>query len=145
MFDRLTNCAGTTGIRGHEMRPLSNLRRGIGGCQSETTGREGGKIGKIITHERDLIRHQLMGCDDLLQFRILVGDVLVNLLDTKLRHPDAQCGRMSSGHDHDRSTLSHPGTYCEPIVDVKELSFDAVPVVADGAVGEDTIAIESEK
>lgn len=145
MLDRFTDGAGTTGIRRDEMRSLLNLRRGIGGRQSEPTGLEGGKIRQIITHERDLIRHQSMSCDDLLQGRILVGHVLVDLVDTELGHADAQSGRMSSGHDHDRTTLSNPGTNGEPIVNVKELSFDAMPVVADGAVGEDSITIESEQ
>ena len=145
MFDRFTDGAATTGIRRDEMRTLSNLRRGIGGCKSETTGREGGQIRKIITHERDLIRHQSVSCDDLLQCRILVGHVLVDLVDTELRHTDAQRRRMSAGHDHDRPTLSNPGTDGEPIVDMEELSFHTVPVVADGAVGENPITVESEE
>ena len=145
MLDRFTNGAAATGIRRDEMRTLSDLRRGIGGRQSEPTGLEGGKIRKIITHERDLIRHQPVSCDDLLQFRILVGHVLMDLVDTKLGHAHAQSGRMSPGHDHDRPTLSYPGTYGESIMDVEELPFDPMPVVADGAVGEDSVTVEREE
>ena len=145
MLDRFTDGAVTTGIRRDEMRTLSNLRCGIGRRESEPTGREGGKIRKIITHERDLIRHQPVRCDDLLQFRILVGNVLVDLVDTELGHTDAESRRMSAGHDHDRPPLSNPGTDGEPIVEVKELSFHTVPVVADGAVGEDSVTVEREE
>ena len=145
MLDRFTDGAASTGIRRDEMRTLSNLRRGIGRCESEPRGRKGGKIRKIITHERDLIRRQPVRCDDLLQFGILVGDVLVDLVDAEFGHADAQSGRMSAGHDHDRPALSNPGTDGEPIVEVKELSFHTVPVVADGAVGEDSVTVEREE
>ena len=145
MLDRLSHRTSTTGTGRDEVRTFPNLGGGVGRRQRVPAGFESGQIGQIITHESDLLGREPMSRDDLEKFRMLVTDVLVHLVNTQFLHADSKGRGMPSGHDDDPAALSNPGTDGEAIMDVKELAFDSMPVVSDGAVGEDAITIECEQ
>lgn len=145
MLYRLTDCAVTARTSRDEVGTLSDFRGGVEWCHRESTGTECRKIREIITHERDLLGRETMGCNDLLELRVLVRNIFVDLGNPELGHAHTEGGRMPPRDDHDLAPFANPSTNRETIVEMKKLPLDSMPVVADGAVGEHTVAIESEQ